>query len=207
VLLLVLAGNRKSSVLLFLAKIPKYVGVHHTKCNSSLITEIHKTKIMSAPTIKDLLQEAYNAQWIKGVPNSTNCSGFLKSLGSKMKFFVPNSNADGIIGELEEICKTKSLVMLWEKLPDLSAAISAVKDQQRLVIVGATSGDYGATNGHVAILLPVLSGAHKAPLIYGGASSPTARSQGTKTIREVWSPSKHSKLRFFAHRTVKFVYA
>jgi hypothetical protein len=70
---------------------------------------------------------------------------------------------------------------------------------QRVVVVGATSKDYGQHEGHVAILLPKFGVNHHAPLVYCGSYG-SAQSPGTKTIRDVWSPSKHGVVRFFTAR-------
>ena len=147
------------------------------------------------------LQHAYDAAWIQGTPNSENCSGFLKSAGDALGFEVPNKNADGIIATFEE--SSREADSIWEKLGTGEKALKKAIELAfagRLVIAAATSKDYHQQNGHVAILLPKLTGPHKAPLMYGGGSA-NARSAGTKSIREVWSPAKHKVVRFYVHRT------
>jgi hypothetical protein len=157
-------------------------------------------------TTNEKLQSAYDAAWIKDLPNSKNCSGFIKSLGKVMGFSVPDKNADGIIASLEQCTQGNNFVAIWEKIANLDKALLKVQQEHKLVLVAATASDYGQNNGHIAVLLPKVSGAHEAPLVYGGAQSEGARSQGDKTIRQVWNPSKHNKLRFFAHRNISFIY-
>lgn len=153
------------------------------------------------PNANEQLERAYDASWIIGTPNRENCSGFLKSLGKQMGFYVPDKNADGIIAGFEEA--SKSMVSVWEKIGTGTTALEKASEEAaagRIVVVAATSKDYGQSNGHVAILLPKRGGPHNAPFIYGGGSA-GARSKGTKTIRQVWNPSKHNVLRFFVHRS------
>jgi hypothetical protein len=145
------------------------------------------------------LNQAYEEQWIPGTPNSNNCSGFLKSAARKLGFSLPtNDTADGIIAYLTQSAE-------WDALGKGEAGLKRAVTYAGLgsvVVAGATGHDYGQNKGHVAILLPKSSGGHHAPLIFGGSEGGPA-SKGTKTIREVWRPSKLDVVQFFVHRTAR----
>ena len=147
----------------------------------------------------DKLRKAYNDSWVAGLSNSKNCSGFLKTLARVYAFSLPDAKADGILTYLKD---SPEWVHLGNGGGGLMAAISAAASGA-LVVAGASSADYGGSDGHVAILLPKKAGPHNAPLIYGGASNEAARSPGTKTIREVWRPTGHQHLQFYKHPTIQ----
>jgi hypothetical protein len=152
----------------------------------------------------DRLLQAWNASWIPGTPNSANCSGFLKSAASLFGFVLPDRNADGLVDALE--AQSDGPTAAWERVgrgqPGLDSAVQ-LAGRGRLILAAAKSVEYGQNNGHVAFLLPKLSGPpHNAPFIYGGAQATAARSRGDLTIRQVWSPAKHGVLRFYAHRSL-----
>lgn len=138
-------------------------------------------------------------------PNSENCSGFIKSLGQEMGFYVPNSRADGILAYLEAITANNYMIAMWEKLgvgkEGLTKAISAAQ-QGRLVIAATNSTAYGQSEGHIAVVLSKREGPYNAPLIFGGSTEEGPRSPGTKTIRFVWTMRKLHVIHFFAHRTI-----
>ncbi|MEO6282956.1 MAG: hypothetical protein ABIN80_13625 [Dyadobacter sp.] len=147
------------------------------------------------------LENAYNSSYLADTPNSGNCSGFLKSLGRSLGINIPEKDADGIIAELNSLTQNGNFLSVWEKLGTGTEALESAKrhaGQGRLVIAAMTAADYGQNNGHVAVVLPKV-GQNNAPLMYGGGA---ARTQGDKTIRQVWNPTKHDKLQFFMHRTI-----
>lgn len=110
---------------------------------------------------------------------------------------MPDGDADTILRGLES---APDWIRLGKGEEGMRQAINAAF-AGRLVLAGATSEDYGQTHGHVAVLLPRLAGPHNAPLMYGGGS-PAATSAGTKTIRQVFRPSRLSVVRFFKHSKV-----
>jgi hypothetical protein len=146
-------------------------------------------------TANQLLEQAYNESWVLGTPNRENCSGFVKSAGRLMGFDLPDGTADAILAELEALAAVGA--GSWERV-----GVGTAELQAAVVLAGATSREYGQRNGHVALVLPKLVGPHRAPLVYGGGSA-GARSAGTRSIREVWSPSRRGVLRFFVHRDAR----
>ncbi|QIP13094.1 hypothetical protein G8759_10885 [Spirosoma aureum] len=157
-------------------------------------------------TANEVLMKAYKSRFNEALPpNSENCSGFLKSLGQEMGFYVPNLRADGILAYLEMMTVNNNYVSLWQKLgvgkEGLSKAISYAQ-QGRLIIAATNSVDYGQSEGHVAVVLSKRIGPHNAPLIFGGSTIAGPRSPGTKTIRMVWNMRKLHVIHFFMHRTI-----
>ena len=150
--------------------------------------------------------KAYDGRYNEFLPpNSENCSGFIKSLGQELGFYVPNCRADGILEYLEAITVNNNMIAVWEKLGvgkrGLAKAIANAR-HGRLVIAATNSKDYGQSEGHVAVVLSKREGPHNAPLIFGGSTVPGPRSPGTKTIRLVWNMDKLDVIHFFMHRAI-----
>jgi len=141
--------------------------------------------------IVEKCKQAWDEEFLPGVANKNNCSGFVKAVAKKLGIpLSPTANADGIVTEIAGS---------WSELS--SGAEAAQKAAAgSLVIVGLKSADHkpARANGHVAI---VVSGAlyrNKYPLCWGGSIG-GAQSAGTKSVGEIWNRSDRDSVRYFVY--------
>lgn len=138
-------------------------------------------------------KSSWEEEFISGMKNKNNCSGFVKAVAVKLGVSLPHTaNADGIVDDLEKN---------WTKLASgLDAADKAAEG--KFVIAALKSGDHkpARNNGHVAI---VVSGAlyrTKYPFCWGGSIG-GAQSAGTKSTGEIWNRVDRDSVGYYAYNT------
>jgi len=144
----------------------------------------------------DLLSTEF-ANKPNGVPNATNCSGFLKAVASKIGTFLPDVRADDIIDYMSRH---------WTPV-SISTACSYAQLPGRFVVAGLKYNELTVQNdpsrsGHVAILVagPLYHG--KYPRVWCGGSPPSAKSpggqsKGNRSVGEVWLRADRDKVHYF----------
>jgi hypothetical protein len=143
--------------------------------------------------IVDKCKLAWDEEFIPGIANKNNCSGFVKAVAKKLGIPISaTANADGIVAELAGA---------WSEVSTgAEAALKAAAGS--LVIVGLKGADHkpARANGHVAI---VVSGAlyrNKYPLCWGGSIG-GAQSAGTKSVGEIWNRNDRDSVKYFVYGT------
>lgn len=144
--------------------------------------------------IVDKCKLAWDEEFIPGIANKNNCSGFVKAVAKKLGIPISHTgNADAIVDELSGA---------WSEVSTgAEAALKAAAGS--LVVVGLKGADHkpARANGHVAI---VVSGAlyrNKYPLCWGGSIG-GAQSAGTKSVGEIWNRSDRDSVKYYVYGTV-----
>lgn len=136
--------------------------------------------------------DCWDKEFIKGLKNSKNCSGFVKAVAAKLGVALPQTgNADAIIDAIKDWTQLKSGI---EALREAASG--------KFVLVGLKAAQHKpvATNGHIAI---VVTGEvyHKIyPLVWCGSIG-AAQSKGVKSVGEVWKSIDRDKVVYYAHAT------
>lgn len=143
--------------------------------------------------IVDKCKEAWTEEFITGLANKDNCSGFVKAVAKKLG--VPlkeTANADEIVDEIDGS---------WTQLPSgKSAAESAALG--KFVVAGLESVGHTPArgNGHVVIIVGGKLYRDKYPMCWGGSIG-SAQSQGTKSVGEVWNRRDRDSVKYFGWGT------
>lgn len=138
----------------------------------------------------DQCQRSWSEEFIPGLRNSGNCSGFLKSVAAGLGVKLPGElNADGLVAHLERH---------WRPLPSGEAA-AAQAAAGWLVVAGLASLRHTPPrrNGHVAIVVagPLYRG--KYPRVWCGSLG-GAQSRGEKSVGEVWNRTDRDAVSYHA---------
>lgn len=143
--------------------------------------------------IIDNCKLAWDEEFIAGLKNSKNCSGFVKAVAKKLGAPLPETaNADGIIDAISAS---------WASV-DSGAEAARLAATGVLVLVGLKAADHNPprNNGHVAIVVNGTLYRHKYPPVWGGSTG-GAQSQGDKTVGEVWSNKDRDSVSYYAYST------
>lgn len=143
--------------------------------------------------IVDKCKLAWDEEFIPGIANKNNCSGFVKAVARKLGIPISDTaNADAIVAEL---ASTRSEVATGAKAAQKVAASS-------FVVVGLKSADHkpARTQGHVAIVVSGSLYRNKYPLCWGGSTG-GAQSAGTKSVGEIWNRNDRDSVRYFVYGT------
>lgn len=129
------------------------------------------------------------------VTYESNCSGFLKEVCRQLGVVIDQGNADAI---------ADYLAANWTGLDNHAAAKQAV-DTGKLVVVALESTDSNKepkpSNGHVAIVLPVELYRQTYPKVYCGGMSTYGRSQGDKSVGEIWAKVDRDSVNYYQSPT------
>ena len=142
-------------------------------------TEDNKAKILEA------CKKAYDAQ-------KANCNFFLEAVF----FDVTNVTLTGTADDLVEKFSSDAG---WKKVE----RVQAIADQEagKFVVAGLTSSDHAddREHGHVAVLVSGPLYHSKYPVVWCGGGS-LGRSNGNKTVGEVWARSDRDNVKYFTYK-------
>lgn len=148
---------------------------------------------MSSPPdarLLDACRQCWSEEFIPGLRNSGNCSGFVKSVAARLGAALPaGANADALV---------EHLARHWEALP--SGALAAQQAAAgRLVVAGLASARHTPPrrNGHVAVVVSGPLYRDKYPPVWGGSLG-GAQSRGEKSVGEVWNRSDRDTVAYYA---------
>lgn len=143
--------------------------------------------------IVEACRAAFDKEYIAGVPNRENCSGFVKEVARSLGAPLPHTaNADGIVDHVKAG---------WMAVSEgVEAARLAATG--KLVIAGLKAADHSParSNGHVAVVISGELYRSKYPLVWGGSTG-GAQSQGTKSVGEVWNREDRDRVKYYAYGT------
>lgn len=137
------------------------------------------------------LAASWDEEFLVGTKNKNNCSGFVKSVASKLGVPIPaTANADGI---------TEYISKNWTKI----ATGKEAADQAQLgvfVVVALKGANHSParTSGHVAVVVRGTLYKDKYPLVWGGSTG-GAQSKGNKSVGEVWNRSDRDNVAYYAY--------
>ncbi len=143
--------------------------------------------------ILDAVAASWDEEFVTGVKNKNNCSGFVKSVLAKLGVpMAATLNADGIVNFVGGA---------WTKL-DSGVEAASKAAAGTLVIAGLKGSGHtpSRTHGHVAIVVAGTLYNKKYPLVWGGSMG-SAQSQGTKSTGEVWNRTDRDNVQYYAYST------
>lgn len=140
--------------------------------------------------VVDACEASWDEEFIAGVKNKNNCSGFVKSVAKRLGVQLPAAQADGIVDSIDKT---------WLRIGGGTEAANKAA-AGHLVLAGLRSADHSksVTQGHVAV---VISGAlyrGKYPTCWGGSTG-TAQSRGDKSVGEIWNKIDRDNVRYYAY--------
>ncbi|MCQ8895728.1 hypothetical protein NQT62_04630 [Limnobacter humi] len=147
------------------------------------------------PSLDGCIIEQCNAVWdeefLSGVKNRNNCSGFVKAVAKRLGIPLPDTaTADGIAAAVESN---------WTKVESgAEAARLAYAGQFVLAVLKAKDHQPKRSNGHVAIVVYGDLYRHRYPKVWGGSIG-AAQSRGDKSVGEVWNNVDRDQVGYFAY--------
>lgn len=149
------------------------------------------------PNLDQCIVEKCKAVWesefIKGIKNKDNCSGFVKAVAKELGVPIPETaNADGI---MDAVAKN------WKQVTS-GAEAASLASTGAVVLAGLKGGSHqpARQNGHVAIVISGKLYKEKYPPVWGGSTG-GAQSQGEKTVGEVWNRTDRDKVAYYVYAT------
>lgn len=145
--------------------------------------------------IVDQCKLAWDEEFIVGLANKNNCSGFLKAVAKSLGIpMTETANADTLVQNLIDGDK-------WSEVESGSEA-ARLAGTGSFVVAGLKSGDHtpARNNGHVAIVVSGELYNKKYPKCWCGSIG-AAQSQGTKSIGEVWNRTDRDNVGYYAYGT------
>lgn len=143
---------------------------------------------MKTKTTKTKLTQVCDAAY---ADYSDNCSGFLRDVCASLSIIIGQGDANSIVSFLQAN---------WDELDDGAAAKAAV-DAGGFVIAGLQASESKKvpkpTHGHVAVVVPGELYRKIYPKVYCGGMSVYGRSQGDKSVGEVWSQVDRDEVRYY----------
>lgn len=142
--------------------------------------------------IIDKCKESWEEEFIKGLKNRDNCSGFVKAVAKKLGIKLKETaNADEIVNEITES---------WRPLNNNGKEAAATAATGTLVIAGLRSKDHKPvrSNGHVVIIVSGALYRDMYPRCWGGSTG-NAQSRGDKSVGEVWNRTDRDNVAYFAY--------
>lgn len=135
--------------------------------------------------------ESWEEEFITGLKNKNNCSGFVKAVAKKLGIPLPETaNADGIVD---------SIAKDWKNLKSGSeAAQQAAAGVFVLVGLKGVGHKPARNNGHVAVVVSGKLYKEKYPPVWGGSTG-GAQSQGDKSVGEVWNRTDRDSVAYYAY--------
>jgi hypothetical protein len=149
------------------------------------------------PTLDQCIVDACKAAWdesfLRGTPNRSNCSGFVKSVAQTLGVPLPAAvNADGI-------ADTVASVAGWMQLVSGPAALHrATLGHFVLALLRGSDHRPPALHGHVGVIVggPLDRGLY--PPIWCGSLG-RAQSRGDKSVGLVWNPAVRDNVEYWAY--------
>jgi hypothetical protein len=137
-------------------------------------------------------ENAWDEEFIAGIKNSDNCSGFVKSVAGKVGILLPaTANADGLVDEIAS---------KWTKL---DSGLIAWREARTgtFVLAGLKSSDHAPArnNGHIVVITDGSLYRDIYPPCWGGSTG-SAQSRGDKSVGEVWNRTDRDKVIYRAYR-------
>ena len=135
--------------------------------------------------------ESWEAEFIAGIKNKNNCSGFVKAVAAKLNVPLPPLPADGIINSIEKS---------WTQAA--TGADAAKKAAAGfLVLAGLKSADHTkkVSQGHIVVVVDGPLYRAKYPKCWGGSTG-SAQSNGNKSVGEVWSTTDRDKVVYYVSK-------
>jgi hypothetical protein len=143
--------------------------------------------------IVDACKASWDESFLRGVPNRTNCSGFVKSVAQALAVpLPPQANADGI-------ADTVASVAGWMQLVSGPAAQHrAAIGYFVLALLRGRDHRPPAQHGHVGVIVggPIDRGRY--PIIWCGSIG-RAQSQGGSSVGQVWNPAVRDDVEYWAY--------
>jgi hypothetical protein len=135
-------------------------------------------------------QESWDEENLPGMPNSSNCSGFLRSVAHRLNKTTFGGQADDMIQYIRNN---------WTPV-DTGSDAAAWAAQGALVVAGLKGSEHKPKrgHGHVAVIVPGPIYRGKYPLCWSGSTG-TAQSRGTKSVGLVWAPQDRDEVTY--HRS------
>lgn len=143
--------------------------------------------------IVDKCKAVWETEYITGIKNKDNCSGFVKSVAKELGVPLPaTANADGI---MDAVANT------WKKV-NSGAEAANLASTGAVVLAGLKGGSHkpARQNGHVAIVISGKLYREKYPAVWGGSTG-GAQSQGDKTVGEVWNRTDRDNVAYYVYGT------
>lgn len=144
--------------------------------------------------IVDACKASYDESFLKGMRNSDNCSGFVKSVAAKLGVpLAATSDADGIATEV---------AASWKKLPsDAEAARQAGLGNLVLAVLKGADHTPPRAHGHVGVVVTGALYRGQYPMLWCGSLGGQAKSQGDKSEGEVWSRADRDNVQYYEFNT------
>lgn len=137
------------------------------------------------------LSASWEEEYLAGTKNKNNCSGFVKSVATKLGVPIPaTANADGI---------TDFVSRNWKEVESgQEAALKAEMGMFVLAVLKGADHSPARTSGHVAVVVRGKLYKNKYPVVWGGSTG-GAQSQGDKTVGEVWNRADRDNVAYYAY--------
>ena len=136
-------------------------------------------------------EESWEEEFVAGIKNKNNCSGFVKAVAKKLGIPLPPVQADGIIDSIE---------ISWAKVNTGAEAAKKVA-AGFFVLAGLKSNDHAkkVSQGHVVIVINGPLYRIKYPMCWGGSTG-TAQSKGNKSVGEVWNTTDRDNVVYYVYK-------
>ena len=135
-------------------------------------------------------KESWEEEEVRGKKNKDNCSGFMRSVARKIGIPLPETNADGLVTEMENN---------WIQIETVEEALQKLSEGY-FVTVGLKSVAHTGSrhHGHVAIVVDGELYRDQYPSCWCGSIS-VSQSRGNKSVGEVWNRSDRDRVKYFAY--------
>ncbi len=150
------------------------------------------------PNLDQCILDAAKASWdesfLKGTPNKDNCSGFVKSVATKLGVPLPaTADADGIADEVSAS---------WSKLKSGADAARAASTGNFVIAVLKGADHHPARHhGHVGVVVAGTLYRGLYPMLWCGSLGGQAQSQGDKSVGEVWARADRDSVEYYEYKT------
>jgi len=151
---------------------------------------------MSYQCILDACKACWEGRFIPSVVNKDNCSGLVKAVAQKLNIPMVNGQADAIVAWLDNAPSWKKIVPVETTVGE-EAKIKA--ETGHLVVAGLKSSEHsdGRNSGHVVIVVGGELYRSQYPKCWSGSHSDRGKSQGDKSVGQMWRPQDRDKLHYY----------
>ena len=141
----------------------------------------------------DAVKAAYAESFLKGVPNADNCSGFVKSVAAKLGVSLPaTADADGIADAVSTWTVVKT---------GAEAAREGATGHLVLAVLKGSDHSPARTHGHVGVVVDGTLYRNAYPKLWCGSLGGLAKSQGEKSVGEVWNRADRDNVTYYEFST------
>jgi len=160
---------------------------------------------MSDELIVKACKKVWDEEYIKGIKNNENCSGFANAVAAELKMpLTATTNADSICNYLKKQSGGWTAIDISAgaaKSPGAEAARQA--DIGKLVLGCLRSDEHSPKRGegHVVVIVSGELYHNLYPKCWCGSTG-TAQSQGDKSVGEVWRPSDRDNVSYYGYGVV-----